>query len=1091
MQTHLKKLLLTALLCLGLTAYVRGQYIVNGKEIDTAFNTQMNHIFGGLDKSRVPFGLLKDYALELTNLPGYNGTDMADSTLLNKNLLYEIYTTLLTARVTAAAYTTLPNSSVTDSIWYGYRQPGQVTLCGLFYQYAYLDANALSNNTITVSGNQYFDKYINGTWQNPYLTGKAVGFAPAAETYLGQTFNILLPASLWLSNSKGIVNHIEVDPGDGQGYRTITPDVPLPVNYADTGLKIWNFKLYLTDNSILQSHTRLQVNQDTYGQNIVDNQLNINSLSRNHTTRALATAASLPQTGVSGFYPFTSTETYLGLPASGYVTVKLAPNHTSIQKPLIIVEGFDVGKYTTPEVLTGSFSLTQFTQAVRYSPDLNVLINGTDSQTATYDLIYIDNANGLDYIQRNALLVKDVIRWVNSVKQPLSGNTTKEKNVVIGQSMGTLVARYALKKMEDAGETHDVSLYISHDGPQQGANVPAGFQSLVNHADNLYVRAGIGALLYDIVLAVAHKNDKIPGELSIRSTPAARQMIINYIDDNDNLDNSMHDTWQTELDNLGYPSQSGIRNIAISNGSECGKPADVTAGGQLFLIDGEFKTSFLTEIISTVATVLAPETTAEVYGGIAVATGQPALLLGLIPGGNKITMHFQVNASNTYGGNQVYNGYINYTKKLLWLVNITVSMTSRSKNAYAGTLAYDNFSGSFVSVSPFGNSAANNAFYNYQVTISGPTHFCFIPVPSALDLGSTPANLSAPDYLKPYGPANAPLSPQNTPFANFITARNGSPDNEEHITFETRNGSWLANELNGHTTSSYGYNLVDCSLSCINNVMTGPDHFCGSTVAQYIVPGAATNANIQWSTTGPISISGPTTGNQVSITTSTAYGSQGFCTLTALLHSTCGDINIVKNIRTGTLDLPDITGPAEICVLVRGNRYTVEAPEASSANYVWTMSPGPPDFHTYTGPQLDFHTSYPGTYWVQVVVPTLCGNEQQGMWITVDDCNATPSSFAAYPNPAGQTITITSTAKAATQATASRALSTQTTDVATTAKTPFSYKVYDSKGKIWTQGESTTGDDIEVNVSNIPNNTYILHIIHGDKTIKKQIIIQH
>ncbi len=40
--------------------------------------------------------------------------------------------------------------------------------------------------------------------------------------------------------------------------------------------------------------------------------------------------------------------------------------------------------------------------------------------------------------------------------------------------MGGVIARYALRKMEDAGMEHQVSLYISHDSPHLGANVPLG-----------------------------------------------------------------------------------------------------------------------------------------------------------------------------------------------------------------------------------------------------------------------------------------------------------------------------------------------------------------------------------------------------------------------------------------------------------------------------------------------------------------------------------------------------------------------------------------------------------------------------------------
>lgn len=72
-------------------------------------------------------------------------------------------------------------------------------------------------------------------------------------------------------------------------------------------------------------------------------------------------------------------------------------------------------------------------------------------------------------------MVEKVIEWVNNNKV---GN---EQNVVIGMSMGGLVARYALRHMETTNRIHDTKLYISHDAPHQGANLPLSLQALVRH----------------------------------------------------------------------------------------------------------------------------------------------------------------------------------------------------------------------------------------------------------------------------------------------------------------------------------------------------------------------------------------------------------------------------------------------------------------------------------------------------------------------------------------------------------------------------------------------------------------------------------
>jgi hypothetical protein len=626
-----KTLLFSVSLSLLFGGRINAQYVVNGKEIDTTFNTSMNRIFGTLDASKIPFGLLRDYAMELTNLENFSGTAaLVDSNKIDKSILREIYITLATARMTSTAATALPNPSIIDSLWFIARTPGQVTLCGLFYQYAYLASNADSTGKITVTNGQLFDKYVNGVWQNPYQQGKTTGFAPSTGIYQGKTFNILLPANLWLTNSGTLVNHIEIDAGDGLGYRTIAPGSSLPVSYADTGMKAWNFKLYLTDNSILQSHTQLHV--------LVDPLLSL-APNGEGTWNPVMNHGFSTTTNVNVFN-VTSTATYNGKSGRGLISVQLAHNHTSLTKPLIVAEGFDPGIYTKPETAGGEYTLGDFNRSINKSQ--SDLINLLESSTAQYDIVFIDFKNGTDDIRRNALVVEDVIRWVNDNK------TGSNKNVVLGLSMGGLCARYGLKKMENAGETHNVSLFISHGVPEQGVAVPLGLQALDDHMKSLYMRAGIGGLLYNTIRVFAVSSlPNIDGIVTLTDAPAAKQMLTYHLGANllggFQYDNSVHNAWQTEIKALGYPVQGGIRNIAISNGSECGQAQTLAQGGQILYLDGKINTSFWGDIADMFIMR---------YAGveIALATGQPALLLGVIPGRNDIFLHFQANASVNGGG---------------------------------------------------------------------------------------------------------------------------------------------------------------------------------------------------------------------------------------------------------------------------------------------------------------------------------------------------------------------------------------------------------------------------------------------------------
>jgi hypothetical protein len=176
-----RTLLCSVCFCALLTSRANGQEGGGTAETDTTFNIAMNHVFGTLDPSKIPFGLLRDYAMEFTNLENFNGTALVDSNYVDDKILWQITTTLALSRMTSAAYNTLPDPNTVNNNWFLSRQPGRVSLCGLFYQYSYLDPNAANNGEITVTNGQLFDKYVNGVWQNPYLQGNVIALAPASD----------------------------------------------------------------------------------------------------------------------------------------------------------------------------------------------------------------------------------------------------------------------------------------------------------------------------------------------------------------------------------------------------------------------------------------------------------------------------------------------------------------------------------------------------------------------------------------------------------------------------------------------------------------------------------------------------------------------------------------------------------------------------------------------------------------------------------------------------------------------------------------------------------------------------------------------
>ena len=201
-------------------------------------------------------------------------------------------------------------------------------------------------------------------------------------------------------------------------------------------------------------------------------------------------------------------------------------------KPVIIAEGFDVGNNTNLDDLTA-----------KYFNALELYRNNG------YDLVLVNYDNGRTWIQDNAQVLKAVINQVNATK------VGSNRLVVIGESMSGLVARWALREMENAGQNPNVSHFVAFDTPMRGANVPTGLIALRRSEP-------------DVPLAIAGFYFNLPEVYAIDS-PAARQMLLTQQGTSPAPE---FFEFQTQINNLGYPSQFGIKNVALINGALNGTP---------------------------------------------------------------------------------------------------------------------------------------------------------------------------------------------------------------------------------------------------------------------------------------------------------------------------------------------------------------------------------------------------------------------------------------------------------------------------------------------------------------------------------------
>lgn len=637
----------------------------------------------------------------------------------------------------------------------------------------------------------------------------------------------------------------------------------------------------------------------------------------------------------------TASRAFNGVFGSATLQIDDAGNDGMITRPLIIAEGFESGLLGSENPF-GENDIKIFSRRVNLGQSNNLeffLTGGTVNTTGDqdYDIIYVNWDNGRDDLRRNAYVLQEVIRWVNQEKADVG---SIEQNVVLGQSMGGLIARYALADMEqDSSQNHDTRLYISHDAPHQGANIPISIQYLARHLADQYVGTPVG----DLDLPAAGGGSVTISDIqNVFNSTGTQQMLANNINGSFSLDNDAFNSFQADLQAKGYPQQT--RNIAISNGSHCANDQEIQALQELLYLSGEIEPTILLDIIINYFPFLA---TLEGLGylGLAIVLEDPAYLAGLLPGRTNLNARFEAKSLPNVGQSaNIYRGRIRITKKInfiLFTLTYNINVTDRDyNNPSAVQLPLDSYPGGAFNV-PFDlseiNSSTNNWLINLNMTGRSADSFNFIPTPSALDVGGGSTTINDTDYKRVYNAANPPTGNRAIPFDNFTSSFNLNGTNERHISFNTRNGDWLATELD---TINGNENVFDCSAFCVDAEIIGEHILCTSGI--YSVTDMATIVN--WTVIDPDNLVSFTTNNNEITLNQLNPNNFGIVTLEVYYYNPrCGSVTVTKDIEVGILpnrvSNASLTGETSVC---DGQFYTytingANHPCITSIN--WSVSP--------------------------------------------------------------------------------------------------------------------------------------------------------
>ena len=920
----MRKLLLS--IACGFTCYFANAQ--ESRDVQREFTEQAAFPFQQLERQRVPHGILQNYALGLSELTLYDGV-LRDTNSMDIQVFSDLFRELQSARIHPSSEENFVSMEAYAKRWNNYRKEFNsvtndettIVLGGLLYKYSIITQDALSEGRITFEGNQFRDVYRNGVWQNPYKENVAVAISTPVHTVPTESFNVVFPRDMFLGNDVENIESIKIDFGNGLGSKNIVFNEPIQVSgYTAPGKYIWKAEIKMNDGR----------------RRWIDIIIEAIEREKKYNVRI-----------ANGNYGATLRIDYLD------------DDDTRITKPLIVAEGFDPGSVTTPEVKGGSTTLDNF--KLDLVDQLSTLL--IDNQE--YDIIYVDWDNGIGDIKQNAETLKKIIKYVNDQKS-LNGST--EPNILLGQSMGGLISKYALVKLEDEGYTHQVKLFATHDSPLRGSNTPIGIQAMGRHVLEMYVGNPFASTLGEVVLPLFQDLMQLFGadfmddfsspadNLTLMDAPAAVQMNNYYVAPNYDVTADYHNIWQTEFDALGYPEQDNIRNVAISNGSMCAATQGYAPGAHLLKFTKETDQNEFKSVLRDMGMTF--------WGA---NSHMPNLaFVAQLPGSSRLRIDFQIKVipETTTTDREVYRGILKYDKFVeipepvrFWrrvrLGTITVDMYHKIANAPNWCLPIENLAGGKE------NLAKNipgmlDDLTNVSKYVVNQT-FSFVPVASALDIRRNNSNPNLADYRRAYGSTNLNDVNLNSPFHNFMAESRGLDkhnqlqSNFSHINFTLKSAGFLATEMNAITNSAITVPNTDCGAFCSLTGITGPSTICKNTTYEYSIPNIG-NHQIIWDLPTGMEITQEITDTRIRIKVRIAQNSSigGTNEIRILVRTeSCGEFRFTKTVNVG-MQAPDgIYGPTHWSVSSNPNMnfppairtYSVD-PVPGATSYEWTVTDG-------------------------------------------------------------------------------------------------------------------------------------------------------
>ena len=167
----------------------------------------------------------------------------------------------------------------------------------------------------------------------------------------------------------------------------------------------------------------------------------------------------------------------------------------------------------------------------------------------------------LGYSERSASILENAKAAIRCIELAIEESPEDARLAVGGFSMGGLVTRYALAKIETDGDlpSHQTATYFSYDSPHRGAWIPISLQAFAH-----FFKA------------------EAPAASAQINSPAAQELLLHHLTTHNQTavesPSDLRTAFLTELERVGgFPKAVGLTRVGVANGPVSGVPNSVEA----------------------------------------------------------------------------------------------------------------------------------------------------------------------------------------------------------------------------------------------------------------------------------------------------------------------------------------------------------------------------------------------------------------------------------------------------------------------------------------------------------------------------------